>query len=981
MPRQSPSLLARYVLSLLATLVLLPMSTAPAIAQEVTDVADEAEAQFLLGNAAYRKSDFLTALSHYFASNRLAHNRNVLFNIAKCYEQLARYVEAYRYYQQYGDGETDPKVREAINAALERIRPNVALLEVRTEPPGATLYLNRKDLGGYGSTPRELAVAPGQYTVILERPGYESESRQEVTLKVGERTVQEVPLTRILGQLQIIGEPMGAQVRVADPNGAVVGVVGTPMDVSPGTHQVEVSQDGYVPSELQVTVEAQSSTRVEVKLQRQTGTVVVQSDEPDALIVVDGRPVGFTPSVIDNLPAGTHEVVVQLSGFRPFTQTVVLSPDARELVDARLLVSEEVEAASRRVESLTNAPASVSLISRREIAAFAYVNADDALHGVRGYYSTDDATYVSPGLRGYSPFGQYGNRMLVLLDGHALNDDWIGSSYIGFDLMSDLYGLDQIEIVRGPVSVNYGTGAFFGVLNLVTPSQAPTEGRVEVGVSSVADGAVRARAATVARLGESGAVWLSGGSVVGQGRQFFSPANVGSRQEPDGTVDDAGGLESGMMMGKLVWGDLQVHGYFNQRDKQIPTGAYETTFGDDRTTTFDRRAFGEVKLGHRFSPGFALSGRAYYDHYAYEGRFAYDDPETGLTQETYAGHWAGMDLNTTLSPVDGMTLTLGTDVQRHFINRSEGFYGDAARTRYLDENHPYTQLSAYTQLSQDFGTKFTVSAAARFDGWWTENLPTATGGVEDRFINSTNPRLALIFKPTELDTIKLMGGRAFRAPSVYELTYNDGGLTQVPSPTLNSESILTGELEYSRRFLESYVATGAAYVNRLTDLIEQVGEGDEATPLSFVNRSEGLWTLGGELEVRREFRRGWMLAAQYSYQRTRLDDPFGGDRIANSPEHLASARGVFPLFTRQLRLATRLTFDGGRLDRLAEMTERAVVWDLTLSGEAPVLGLEYAAGVRNLLDWRYAYPVGEDVQDVTLRQSGRFFVVDVSLAF
>ena len=56
----------------------------------------------------------------------------------------------------------------------------------------------------------------------------------------------------------------------------------------------------------------------------------------------------------------------------------------------------------------------------------------------------------------------------VLLDaGHPANDDWIGSSYVGYDARTDLADVERIEVVRGPGSVLYGTNAFSGVINVV----------------------------------------------------------------------------------------------------------------------------------------------------------------------------------------------------------------------------------------------------------------------------------------------------------------------------------------------------------------------------------------------------------------------------------------------------------------------------------------------------------------------------------
>ena len=77
------------------------------------DVADEADLQFQIGAERYEAGDFKGALEHFLASNRLVANKNVLFNIARTYEQLRRAPDAYRYYVLALEGETQPRRRSA----------------------------------------------------------------------------------------------------------------------------------------------------------------------------------------------------------------------------------------------------------------------------------------------------------------------------------------------------------------------------------------------------------------------------------------------------------------------------------------------------------------------------------------------------------------------------------------------------------------------------------------------------------------------------------------------------------------------------------------------------------------------------------------------------------------------------------------------------------------------------------------------------
>src|SRR5690606_24295295 len=105
----------------------------------------------------------------------------------------------------------------------------------------------------------------------------------------------------------------------------------------------------------------------------------------------------------------------------------------------------------------------------------------------------------------------------------------------------------------------------------------------------------------------------------------------------------------------------------------------------------------------------------------------------------------------------------------------------------------------------------------------------------------------------------------------------DGGFTQVaPEPgTLKAERIWTGELELSHR-LDAVVLVANAYYNRITNLVAfEAVEGTEA--FRYGNLDEAAQTLGAEAEVRREIRRGWMVAASYAWQRTRVGDLFGSD--------------------------------------------------------------------------------------------------------
>jgi hypothetical protein len=141
--------------------------------------------------------------------------------------------------------------------------------------------------------------------------------------------------------------------------------------------------------------------------------------------------------------------------------------------------------------------------------------------------------------------------------------------------------------------------------------------------------------------------------------------------------------------------------------------------------------------------------------------------------------------------------------------------------------------------------------------------------------------------------------------------------------------------------------------------------------------------IGGDVEVRREWRRGWMLAAMYGYQRARIIEGTGNTRLVNAPEHLASFRGVVPVVPELASLGLRVRLEAPRRIRQEsdETTKAAVVLDATVSGALHAYGLRYVVGVYNVTSFRFQIPVTETFASRSLPQNGRTFLIDLIGAF
>ena len=940
------------------------------------DLAAEADLHFELGVDLQQRGDHRGALEHYLLSNRLAYNKNVVFNIARCYEELGRFAEAHRYYSDYLAEELSESDRRPAAEALERTARRVALVRIESSPPGASIYLDRVELGARGQTPRTLAVEPGSYRVILEREGYES-GTAEVTAARGEAASVTLTLPPILGTVSLVGEPAGASVRIDDPASDPVGTVPGELPLVPGTHTLIISHPGHQSAQIDLTVRARERVRRSVNLELETGSVLVDVQERGALIEIDGTAMGFTPAVLPRVPSGTHTVRISRSGFRPFEDTIVVAPNEQTAVQVRLRLQQEVTAASRQAESIFDAPASVTILPQEELRAFGFQTVWDALGGLRGIYQTDDRTYPSLGFRGFSQPQDYGNRILSLTDGHVMNDDLLGSSYVGYDARSDLMDVERIEVVRGPGSALYGTNAFFGVVNLVT-RDADTLLRPHASIATDGFRGGRLRVGGGTRFNREAGFWASASGVLAQGDDLYLPELTDAA---DGMVRGADGFYAATTMARAWYGEFTLQGSWHRRQKSIPTGAFDTLVGDPRSHSQDSRGFVELRWEPRFSPEVALSARVFLDYYEYEGSFAYDppgalNPETGVVRDGWLGYWTGGEARLLLRPVEWLRITAGFEARGSLV--AELTSESDADGRYLDEDARFFVLGGYAVAEVKPLEWLTLNVGARYDF-----VSTFADGA-------FSPRAAILLRPWETGIFKLIGGSAFRAPSVYELRYNDDGVTQVAPDSLSPERIWTGELEFTQRIDDELSAIASVFYNHIENLITTVPAADGL--FQYGNSTDVAQTLGAEAELRREWRQGWMFSVSYSYQRTRVGDLLSDaleNRVSNSPEHLIGFRGAAPIVPELLTIALRLRVETARLglrtlpsgDTELVAGDIPVLADLVLSGEVSEIGLSYALGVRNLLDWQYRYPGGEDIAIPFLPQPGRQVFLQTTIRF
>jgi outer membrane receptor for ferrienterochelin and colicins len=97
-----------------------------------------------------------------------------------------------------------------------------------------------------------------------------------------------------------------------------------------------------------------------------------------------------------------------------------------------------IYSASRYEQTAADAPADVTIISHSEIERHGWQTLAEVLSVVRGYFVTYDRAYRYAGIRGFGRLGDYNSRILLLVDGHRLNDNIYDQAFLGEDLPIDL---------------------------------------------------------------------------------------------------------------------------------------------------------------------------------------------------------------------------------------------------------------------------------------------------------------------------------------------------------------------------------------------------------------------------------------------------------------------------------------------------------------------------------------------------------------
>jgi hypothetical protein len=313
----------------LTCLVLSLFLARSAFAEPEDKVFREAQRRFAKGNALYGDGHYEQALRLYLAAYELLPSPDILFNIGLAREKILDYEGCAQALQRYLAETTDEGAGKKARArAADRLQGCLRRAEIPVRissiPPGAAIKIGvGKSATFRGRTPSEFKLAPADYVISVELPGYVAMS-QNVKVEPGARPQVDFPLEK-LSTLAIEADVSGAWVTIGE----------RPPEPAPhrtelraGRYQVRVFKEGYHDLKREVRIEPgeQSTLMVTLRPAPVHRILTIATTPAGASVRIDGKAAGRAP-LERKAKAGTHRIEVAAPGRIPYAASITVAEE------------------------------------------------------------------------------------------------------------------------------------------------------------------------------------------------------------------------------------------------------------------------------------------------------------------------------------------------------------------------------------------------------------------------------------------------------------------------------------------------------------------------------------------------------------------------------------------------------------------------------------------------------------------------------
>lgn len=587
--------------------------------------------------------------------------------------------------------------------------------------------------------------------------------------------------------------------------------------------------------------------------------------------------------------------------------------------------------ANRYAKPVVDAPAALTVVTRRDIEAR---GADNVLEALRGEVGISMQGRTIAGRKSFGVRGNDGKHTLFLVDGKriAASEGVIGHSDFQFDWIP-VADIERIEIIRGPMSVLYGSEALGGVVNIIT-RQAGKDWRTsfhgQLGVADDGRGGDSERASV-----HLAGPLAEGLSLTASAAHSHQSALVKPEDRRQSEIE--GSRRSDLSLG-LGWRPASGH-----------------------------RIEADWRQGDEFRDGVGRETR---------GAKRYYDNLTTLSRQQlslgWTADWAGAAHLQTQLRAYGTRLRM--DNQRNngvaALNPEQLDDRIVEGQATFEAGHQHQLVAGFEHRDETLritglaGGRGSVNHRSLFvqDEWRLTKALGLTAGLRmDRheiFGTEWSPRLYAVWHPAASWTVKGGYTHGFRAPSLKQISpgaaEDQGPFTYFGNPDLRPESSDSVELGVGRE-TRSHSWQLMAFRNRVRDLIVQDRSlGVIAGKPSFIYDNRDRATLQGvELSTRWAVGAGFGLGGNYQFLQAEDDQ---GQPLEKRPRHSLGLRADWQ--GGPWRVGADLAYHADQWLKLATGTGLAAAPSITRLGLWATYalggGYQLSAGIDNLTDERLA---------------------------
>ncbi len=634
--------------------------------------------------------------------------------------------------------------------------------------------------------------------------------------------------------------------------------------------------------------------------------------------------------------------------------------------ESTISAEEIVITATRRKSSWKDAPGMVTVISKEELQNAPELALDEFLRREPGIaYKRTHIAECGPGRESTLRGVPEQKRTLILVDGVPMNDGFGGS--VNWSLIPK-ESVERIEIVRGPMSALYGSGAMGGVINIITKTPEKASETMVVGGYGSYD--------TFYGSVLQGGMFEKGGYQIG-GKLYDTQGYMKVEDEQDYHVENF----------RTEWSLSGKYFYVPNAESRITFAvhAVEEDYSRGRETDnqINTTRMGSITYERETPEDVQILATLYTQDTQREVQLgapplynAHDHTEYNLQNksgETFQASFPVGKYNMFTTGVDSTFTRFEKKNEYEPTVVEDELTGETTTTdRQGKAKGKQRLISLFAQdeltLKKD-RHKFMFTLGGRgdycksYDGWMYDSNPAPNPAIDEEYDDklwlSFNPKAGFVYRFADITTMRLSVGRAFAAPTLSELymVFSRGPIVVNGNPELDPETAISYEAGIDQWIqknllirLAGYYTLGNDFINTRT-IAENVFEFDNVAKVQLA---------GLDSELRWDIAKSLSLYGGYTYSESKvLEDDTAPETEDNDlpfiPRHKGRAGFTFnhpKIFT--LDLSAK--FIGARYTDLENADETVLEGYTSLDASlSRKIGENVTATVsgENLLDEQY----------------------------